>query len=153
MGPLGSSGSVGDKLRYVLLPAIATAGVPAAIITRTARSTIYAQLHTDFVRTAKAKGLPQRVVLGRHVWRAALPSIVHVSGLQFAYLLTGSIVFTEVVFNWPGIGLQVYGAVTARDMPMIQGVVLLAALVTALTNVVVDVIHASVEPQLLEVAA
>jgi peptide/nickel transport system permease protein len=70
-----------------------------------------------------------------------------VSGLQFAYLLTGSLVFTEVVFNWPGIGLQVYNAVTSRDIPMIQGIVLLSGVVFVVVNLVVDVLHALVDPR------
>src|SRR6185436_6489338 len=103
-------------------------------IAKSSRAAFHEQLESDFVRTARAKGLGRRMIITRHLWRASLPSILHVAGLQLAYLLVGSIVFTEVVFNWPGIGLQIFNAVGSRDIPVIQGVVLLAAIVTVAVN-------------------
>lgn len=147
MGPPDGSGGLAERLRYLVLPAIATAGIPAALIAKSARASFHEQLQADFMRTARAKGLSARVFYGRHLWRAALPSILHVSGLQFAYLVAGTVVFSEVVFNWPGIGLQIYDAVAARDLPMIQGIVLLGALITVTVNLAVDIIHAWLDPR------
>ncbi len=150
MGPVAGGGNAVTNVQYLVLPALATAGIPAAIIARSARSAFHTQLSADYIRTARSKGLSRAMILRRHLSRAAMPSVLHVAGLQFAYLLAGSIVFTEVVFNWPGIGYQVYSAVTARDVPVIQGVVLLAALITVLINLAVDVIHALLDPRTLE---
>jgi peptide/nickel transport system permease protein len=152
MEPVGGGGDLAERARYLVLPAIATAGIPAAIIAKSSRAAFHEQLESDFVRTARAKGLGRRTILTRHLWRASLPSILHVAGLQLAYLLVGSIVFTEVVFNWPGIGLQIFNAVGSRDIPVIQGVVLLAAVVTVTVNLVVDVLHALVDPRTRELA-
>jgi peptide/nickel transport system permease protein len=152
MEPVDGSGGLAERARYLVLPAIATAGIPAAIIARSSRAAFHEQLESDFVRTARAKGLSRRTILTRHLWRASLPSILHVAGLQLAYLLVGSIVFTEVVFNWPGIGLQIFNAVGSRDIPVIQGVVLLAAIVTVTVNLIVDVLHAIVDPRTRELA-
>jgi len=150
--PAGGGGGVVERARYLVLPAIATAGIPAAIIAKSARAAFHEQLQSDFVRTARAKGLTRWTILTRHLWRASMPAILHVAGLQLAYLLVGSIVFTEVVFNWPGIGLQVFNAVGSRDLPVIQGVVLLAAVITVVVNLLVDVLHALVDPRTREVA-
>jgi peptide/nickel transport system permease protein len=152
MEPPGGGGDPIERARYLVLPAIATAGIPAAIIARSSRAAFHEQLESDFVRTARAKGLSRRTILTRHLWRASLPSILHVSALQLAYLLVGSIVFTEVVFNWPGIGLQIFNAVGSRDIPVIQGVVLLGAIVTVAVNLLADVLHALVDPRTRELA-
>jgi peptide/nickel transport system permease protein len=152
MQPVGGGGDVIERARYLILPAIATAGIPAAIIAKSARSAFHEQLQSDFMRTARAKGLSRWTILTRHLWRAALPAILHVAGLQLAYLLVGSIVFTEVVFNWPGIGLQVFSAVGSRDLPVIQGVVLLAAIITVVVNLLADILHAAVDPRTREAA-
>lgn len=146
-GAIDGSSSILDRLRHLVLPVIATMGIPAAIIVRSTRSAVNEQMDRDFVRTARAKGIGSRAVVRRHVLRAAAPPIIHVAGLQFAYLFAGSIVFTEVVFNWPGIGLAVYDAVSARDIPVIQGVVVLAAVVTVAANLLADVIHAAIDPR------
>jgi peptide/nickel transport system permease protein len=152
MEPVGGGGDPLERARYLILPALATAGIPAAIIARSARAAFHEQLRSDFMRTARAKGLSRWTILTRHLWRATMPAILHVAGLQLAYLLVGSIVFTEVVFNWPGIGLQVFNAVSSRDLPMIQGVVLLAAIITVAVNLLVDVLHALVDPRTREPA-
>jgi peptide/nickel transport system permease protein len=151
MEPVGGGGVL-SRARYLILPATATAGIPAAIIAKSARAAFHDQLQSDFLRTARAKGLSRWTILTRHLWRAAMPAILHVAGLQLAYLLVGSIVFTEVVFNWPGIGLQVFNAVASRDLPVIQGVVLLAAIITVAVNLLVDVLHALVDPRTREPA-
>ena len=152
MEPVGGGGTVVDRARYLILPAIVTAGIPAAIIAKSARASFHEQLQSDFMRTARSKGLSRWTILTRHLWRASMPAILHVAGLQLAYLLVGSIVFTEVVFNWPGIGLQVFSAVGSRDLPVIQGVVLLAAIITVLVNLLADVLHALVDPRTREPA-
>jgi peptide/nickel transport system permease protein len=105
-------------------------------------------MREDFVLVARAKGLPERVVQFKHVLKAAAPNLLYISGLQFAYLIGGTVVFTEVIFSWPGIGLQIFNAVASRDVPMIQGIVLLAALVSVITNLVVDILHPIVDPRL-----
>lgn len=147
MGPSAGGGSVLTRLQYLVLPVVATAGIPGAIIAMSTANAVRRELTADYVRSARAQGLAERTILRRYVFRSVLPSILHVSGLQFAYLLTGSLVFTEVVFNWPGIGLQVYNAVTSRDIPMIQGIVLLSGVVFVVVNLVVDVLHALVDPR------
>lgn len=147
MGPIGRSGNVWDSFRHLLLPLVTTAAIPAAIIARSARSAVLEVVNEDHVWAARARGVKEVQIIRRHLLKPALPSVLHVTGLQFAYMVGGTIVFAEVVFSWPGIGLQTVQAVAARDIPLIQGVVLLAAVVTVITNLVVDILHHMVDPQ------
>jgi glutathione transport system permease protein len=102
-------------------------------------------MHEDFVRTARAKGVPERLVIVKHCLRNALIPVVTMMGLQFGFLLGGSIV-VEVVFNWPGLGRLLVDAVSMRDYPVIQGLVLLFSLEFIIINLVVDVLYAVINP-------
>jgi peptide/nickel transport system permease protein len=147
MGPIGRDSTIWESIRYLALPVLTTVGTPAAIIARSSRSAVLEVLDEDFVWAARGRGVRSPALFLRHILKPALPMVLHVSGLQFAYLIGGTLVFAEVVFSWPGIGLQTIHAVSARDIPVIQGVVLLAAAVTVITNLVVDIIHHYVDPR------
>jgi peptide/nickel transport system permease protein len=144
---LRNPGGLGDLLRHLALPALTTAAAPGAIILRQVRASIIDTRQQDFVKVAYAKGLLRRVVFWRHVFRAALPPVITISGLQLGYLMGGAI-FSEVVFAWPGLGLQLYLAVTARDLAVVQGAVLFIAIAFVLINTIVDVLVTIANPRL-----
>lgn len=143
---IAGNGGIGDVLHHLVLPAIATAAAPAAIITRMIRSSMLEVLNQGYIRVARAKGVPRRRILWKHALRNALPPIATISGLQLGYLLGGAL-FTEVVFAWPGLGNQLYYAITARDVPVVQGAVLLIALVFVLVNLMIDILNAFLDPR------
>ena len=134
-------------IRALLLPAVALAAVQAAILTRTTRAAVLEVLRADHVRTARAKGLDERVVTWKHVLRNALLTIVTVVGLQLGALLAGSIVL-ENVFYLPGLGRLALGAISARDLPVVQGVVLFVAVTVVTLNFAVDVLYAILDPRI-----
>ena len=142
----GPSGAFLDALKHLLLPALTLSTVPLAIIARMSRSCALQVLGTDFVRTARAKGLPERLVLWRHVLPNAILPVITVAGLQFGYLLGGA-VLTEHVFSWPGLGSLLLRAISERDYPVIQSAVLLAAVAFALVNLIVDLLYAVLDPR------
>ena len=146
MVSITGNGGIWDVLRHLVLPALATAAAPAAIITRMIRSSMLEVLNQGYIRVARAKGVPRRRILWRHALRNALPPIATISGLQLGYLLGGAL-FTEVVFAWPGLGNQLYYAITARDVPVVQGAVLLIALVFVLVNLAIDILNAFLDPR------
>ncbi|HEX6422200.1 MAG TPA: ABC transporter permease [Acidimicrobiales bacterium] len=133
--------------RHLLLPAVVVGTVSGAILTRFVRSSALEALGQDYTRTARAKGLPRRVVINRHVLRNALVPVVTVSGIQLAYLLSG-VVVVEVVFAWPGLGQLALQAVETRDYPVLQGAVLLFALVFLVVNLAVDLVYAVLDPRI-----
>jgi len=139
-------GGVFDGLRHLVLPALTAAAVPAAVIARTVRSATLEIMGLDYVRTARAKGVRERAVVGRHALRNALPGFVTIVALQAGYLMGGSLV-TEIVFSWPGMGLQLYTSIGARDVPVIMAVTVLVALVFTLLNLLADVVHGVVDPR------
>jgi peptide/nickel transport system permease protein len=130
-------GGGGDLLAHLLLPAIAAAMVPLAVIARMTRSVMIDILQQDYIRTLRASGLSTSSVLWRHALRNALPPIVNIVGLQVGYLL-GGVVFVEVVFGWPGLGQQLYTSITQRDIPVVQAGVLFIALAFVVVNLVAD---------------
>ena len=134
-------------LQRVTMPALAVGLVSGAILTRFVRSAVLESLGSDHARTARAKGLRRRVVLGRHVVRNALVPVITVVGVQAATLL-GGIIVVEVVFAWPGLGRLVFDAVAARDYPVVQGAVLLVAALFLLVSFVVDVLYGRIEPRI-----
>jgi peptide/nickel transport system permease protein len=140
-------GGFRDLLRHLVLPAVATAAAPAAIITRMVRTSMVEILAQDYVRVARAKGIPRRVILWRHVLRNALPPIATITGLQLGYLLGGAL-FTEVVFAWPGLGYQLDSSIVARDVPVVQAAVMLIALIFVLVNLAVDMLNAVIDPRI-----
>src|SRR6267378_6414166 len=131
--------------KHYILPSLTLGAAVAAIMARFTRSSFVDILHEDYVRTARAKGLPETVVIVKHGLRNALIPVVTMMGLQFGFLLGGSIV-VEVVFNWPGMGRLLIDAVDMRDYPVIQGLVLLFSLEFVLINLIVDVLYAVINP-------
>ena len=136
-----------DALHHLILPAIVLAAFNVSLIMRYTRSAILEVLNDDYVRAARAKGLPERTVVRRHVLRAALPSIVTVLGLVFANVLTGA-VLVENIFSWPGVGQYAYQASIELDLPAIMGVSLFVAIVYVTVNFIVDVLYGVIDPRL-----
>jgi peptide/nickel transport system permease protein len=134
-------------IRALLLPAFVLGVVQAAILTRTTRAAVLEVLRADHVRTARAKGLAEGAVTWKHVVRNALLTIVTIVGLQLGQLLTGSIVL-ENVFYLPGLGRLALGAISARDLPVVQGVVLLVAVTVVALNFAVDVLYTVLDPRI-----
>jgi ABC-type dipeptide/oligopeptide/nickel transport system permease component len=133
-------------LEYLVLPALALGSRSIAFLARVTRSSMLEVLGGDFVRTARAKGLRERVVVMRHGLRNALIPVITVLGLDFGYYLTGSIL-TETIFSWPGLGRYVVNAITRRDLPAIQGSVLFLSVVFVLVNLVTDLAYAKADPR------
>ncbi len=134
------------NLRSLLLPAIALGMGQCALLARITRASVLEVLRHDYVQTARAKGLAERTVMWRHVLRNALVPIVTVVGLSYAILMGGAVI-VETVFNLPGIGRLVISAVSRRDYPVVQGVVLFVALVYVMVNLVVDLIYCQLDPR------
>jgi peptide/nickel transport system permease protein len=134
-------------LRRLVLPAVAAGVVSGSVITRFVRSSVLEALGQDHVRTAMSKGLPPRQVLTWHVLRNALLPLVTVTGVQLAYLLSG-VVVVEIVFSWPGLGQLSLQAVQARDLPVLQGAILLFAFVFLVINLVVDLLYSRIDPRI-----
>ena len=140
-------GGLWEGLQALVLPAIALAMVQAAILARVTRSAVVEVMREDFVRTARAKGLSRRQALTRHVLRNAMIPVLTVAGLQFANLITGTIV-VENVFVLPGIGRLVFQAIANRDLVVVRDVVMLLAAVVVIVNFVVDLLYAVIDPRL-----
>jgi len=140
-------GGLWDGLMALVLPAVSLAVVQAAILARITRSAVLDVLREDFVRTARAKGLSQRAVLWRHVLRNAFVPVLTVMGLQFATLVTGTIV-VEQVFSLPGLGRLIFQAISNRDVVLVQNIVMLLAAAVIAINFVVDVLYAVTDPRL-----
>jgi glutathione transport system permease protein len=134
-----------DTWRHYILPSLTLGAAVAAIMARFTRSSFVEILREDYVRTARAKGLSEPTVIVKHGLRNALIPVVTMMGLQFGFLLGGSIV-VEVVFNWPGMGRLLVDAVDMRDYPVIQAEILLFSLEFILINLIVDVLYAVINP-------
>lgn len=135
-----------DALKHLILPSIALASIPFAMIFRITRASVLDVLDEDYVRTAQSKGLGSRVIRGRHVMRNALLPIVTAVGLQTGALLGGA-VLTETVFNFPGIGQALSQSFSTRDFSVLQVIILAAAITYVLVNLVVDVLYAVIDPR------
>ena len=135
-----------DGLLHLIMPALALATIPMAVIMRMTRSSMLEVLNEDYVRTARAKGVAPRRVVFKHALRNAMLPTITVIGLQTGLLMGGAII-TETIFSWPGIGLYAYQSVSSRDYASIQGVVLYGALLFVLINLVVDVLYAILDPR------
>ena len=133
--------------RYLILPAIAMGVSLAAILTRMIRTAMLEELHQDYIRTARAKGLTERQVVYRHALPNALVPIVTVVGLQFGALLAGAIV-TETIFSWPGLGRMVVAAISGRDYALVQGSLLAIGLTYVLVNLLTDLAYRWVNPRM-----
>jgi peptide/nickel transport system permease protein len=135
-----------DGLLHLIMPALALATIPMAVIMRMTRSSMLEVMNEDYVRTARAKGVVPWRVVSKHALRNAMLPTITVLGLQ-AGLLMGGAIITETIFSWPGIGLYAYQSVGSRDYPSIQGVVLYGALLFVLINLLVDVLYAVLDPR------
>ncbi|GGF55161.1 ABC transporter permease [Azorhizobium oxalatiphilum] len=145
----GGSGTFGlgwDSLQYLILPALTLSVIPAGIIARSVRGTIAEVRKQDFMQTLHAKGLPGRRIFV-HVVKNALPAVLAVMGLQLAQLLGGSIL-VETVFSWPGTGFLLNNAIFTRDLPVLQGTILVLAMFFVLINLTVDVVQTAVDPRI-----
>jgi peptide/nickel transport system permease protein len=138
---------VWDRLAHLALPAMTLAAVGVAYYARVVRSELIDVLREDYVRTARAKGLPQRIVLGRHALRNALGPLVTLVGLDLGVLLGGAVVI-EMLFAWPGLGREVLQAILEVDIPLILGVVLVSAVAIAIANLLVDLAYLWIDPRL-----
>jgi ABC-type dipeptide/oligopeptide/nickel transport system permease component len=144
LGWLPVSGRGG--IAHLVLPGITLGAGMAAILTRMVRTSVIEELSSDYVRTARAKGLSEPAVLFRHAFRNALIPILTVVGLQFGALLAGTIV-TETIFSWPGIGRLTVQAIQSRDYPLLQGCILLIAFSYVAVNLLTDVVYVFVDPR------
>lgn len=135
------------NLKYLILPAITLATVPMAIIARMVRSSMLEVMNLEYIRTARAKGLTERIVVMKHALKNALIPIITVIGNNFALLLTGA-VLTETVFSWPGMGRLMVDAIIQRDFPVVMGGVIVMSMVFVVVNLIVDILYASVDPRI-----
>jgi peptide/nickel transport system permease protein len=147
-GPNGSGAWTWDwdHLRYLILPAVTTSVIPMGIITRTVRALTGDILSQDFVEALRAKGLRETRVFS-HVIKNAAPTALAVMGLQLGYMLGGSILI-ETVFSWPGSGLLLNSAIFQRDLPLLQGTILVLALFFVILNLLVDIAQAAIDPRI-----
>jgi peptide/nickel transport system permease protein len=143
----GKWGLLAQALHHLVLPALVLAAFNVSLLTRYTRSAVLEVVGNDYVRGARAKGLPERVVVTRYILRAALPAVVTVLGLVFANVLTGA-VLVEKIFSWPGIGQYAYQAAVNLDVPAIAGVSLFVAVVYITVNFVVDVLYGVIDPRI-----
>ncbi|MBF6594762.1 MAG: ABC transporter permease [Thermaceae bacterium] len=139
--------SLAEVAAHLILPALTLGTIPLAILTRITRGAMLEVLSQDYVRTARAKGLGERVVIWRHALKNALLPVVTIIGLQFGTLLGGAIL-TETIFSWPGIGSWIYEGILNRDYPVVQGGVIFVALVFVVVNLVVDLSYALLDPRI-----
>jgi len=141
--PVSAAGSVD----HLVLPAITMGGALAAILTRMVRTSMLEELSQDYVRTARAKGLSERVVVYRHALRNALIPVITVLGLQFGALLAGAIV-TETIFSWPGLGRLTIQAISNRDYYLVQGCILAISATYVAVNFLTDLVYSAVNPRI-----
>lgn len=137
----------GNAFRHLILPAVTLSTVPLAIIARMTRSSLLEVLRQDYVRTARAKGVPETRIIARHALKNAFIPVVTVIGLNVGSLLGGAIL-TETIFAWPGVGRLVVDAIFERDYPVVQGTVLMIALFFILVNLLVDLSYAYLDPRI-----
>jgi peptide/nickel transport system permease protein len=143
----GDMNAFWDVSKHLVLPAIALGSIPLAIIARITRASVLDVQNEDYVRTARAKGLPPRVVDERHIMRNALLPIVTIIGLQTGLLLSGA-VLTETVFAWPGMGTWLVDAIDQRNYPVLQGGILFVSFIFVMANLVVDISYAFINPRI-----
>ena len=143
----GTLNAFWDVVKHLILPAIALGSIPLAIITRITRAAVLDVQNEDYIRTARAKGLPPRIVDFRHVLRNALLPVSTIVGLQVGLLLSGAIL-TETVFSYPGIGSWLRQAISDRNYPVIQGGILFVAVVVVFVNLLVDISYGLINPRI-----
>ncbi len=133
--------------KHLVLPAVTMGSALAAILTRMVRTSMLEELGQDYIRTARAKGLPERTVVYKHALRNAMIPVLTLIGLQFGVLLAGAIV-TETLFSWPGLGRLTVSAISNRDYPLLQGCILAVGLTYVLVNLATDVLYMVVNPRI-----
>jgi peptide/nickel transport system permease protein len=143
----GNWNAAWDAIKHLILPAVALASIPLAIIARITRASVLDVQNEDYVRTARAKGLPQRIVDRRHVMRNAMLPVSTIIGLQVGLLLSGAIL-TETVFAFPGLGTWIQAAIENRDYPVLQGGILFVGIIVVLVNLVVDLSYGLLNPRI-----
>src|SRR6266516_3490435 len=143
----GDAGAFWDALKHLILPAVALGSITLAIVARITRAAVLDVQNEDYVRTARAKGMPPLVVDSRHVLRNALLPVSTIIGLQTGLLLSGA-VLTETVFAWPGVGSWLKDAIFNRDYPVLQGGILFLAVVFVVVNLIVDISYAIINPRI-----
>jgi dipeptide transport system permease protein len=143
----GQDGAFASAARHLILPAIVLGTIPLAVIARQTRSAMLEVLNEDYVRTARAKGLPPSRVIGMHALRNALIPVVTVIGLQVSVAFGGAIL-TETIFSWPGVGKWLVDSIARRDYPALQGGVILIASIIMLVNLLVDVLYGIINPRI-----
>ena len=140
-------GDLPDLLKHLVLPALTLSVVATGVIARLTRAAMLEVLRQDYIRTARAKGLTERRVIYRHAFKAALVSVIPVLGVQAGFVIGGA-VYIETVFQWPGIGAMLVKAITTRDLLLVQGGVLVVAVVYLLFNLLADVMQSLLDPRL-----
>jgi dipeptide transport system permease protein len=143
----GEPGAFRSAVSHLVLPSIVLGTIPLAVIARMTRSSMLEVLREDYVRTAKAKGLPRWKIVMVHALRNALIPVITVIGLQVGLLLSGAIL-TETIFSWPGIGNWLIHGVQARDYPVVQGGILLIAAIVISVNLAVDLLYGLINPRI-----
>ncbi|MFD2639044.1 ABC transporter permease [Piscibacillus salipiscarius] len=143
----GEWGQFKDVLSHLVLPSVALATIPMAIIARITRSSMLDVMKSDYIRTAKAKGVKGFIVVYKHALKNAIIPVMTVIGLQ-AGLLLGGAILTETIFGWPGLGTYIYNAILARDYPVIQSGILVVATIFVFINLIVDLLYALVDPRI-----
>jgi peptide/nickel transport system permease protein len=135
-----------DAIKHLILPGIALGTIPLAIIVRITRAAVLDVVNEDYVRTAEAKGLTTAVIRRRHVLRNAMLPVTTTIGLQLGLLLSGAIL-TETVFAFPGIGQEIFSAINNKDYALLQGAILVIAILYVLINLIVDVLYGVLDPR------
>ena len=147
MWPIYGARDLAALLSHLTLPAIALAVVATGVVARLSRSAMLEVLRQDYIRTARAKGVPERSVILRHALKAAMVSIIPVLGLQAGFVLSGA-VYIEIVFQWPGVGRMLVDAILKRDILLVQGGVVFVAACYVLFNIAVDVLQSLIDPRI-----
>jgi peptide/nickel transport system permease protein len=143
----GNWETFGAALEHIIMPAVVLAAYTIGMITRFTRASMLEVLGNDYIRAARAKGLPERTVLFRHVLRPALVPIITVTGLALGSLLSGT-VLVENIFSWPGMGQYAYKSSLALDLPAVMGVSIVIAVIYVVINLIVDILYSVIDPRI-----
>lgn len=136
-----------DSIKHVILPSVTLATHPMAVIARFTRASMLEVIRQDYIRTARAKGVRESIIIGKHALKNALIAVVTVVGLQIGLLLGGAVV-TETVFSWPGVGQLIVASILRRDYPLVQGAILFIAFIYTTMNFIVDISYSYLDPRI-----
>lgn len=143
---IGEAGFI-DGLKHIILPGLSLAIISAGVFARFTRSSMLDIIKEDYIKTARAKGLREKIVIWKHAFKNALPPIITIIGIQFSSLLSGAIL-TETIFSWPGMGKLIVDSIEKRDYSLVQGGVLFVAFVYVVINLIVDISYALLNPKI-----